>query len=538
MGSVLSPAQVREQILSSVSANGGHLASSLGAVELACALAEVFDPKTDRVIWDIGHQAYAWKILTGRADRFGTLRRHGGIAPFLSPAESKADAFISGHAGVAIAAAAGIAAGDAISGTKRQVVAVVGDQALGNGESLEALRNIAAMGSKVMVVVNDNEPERGGCEPVGNVLFGAFGLACIGPVDGNDRSALVAALQEARQAPASVVVHVVTRKGEGFEPAMASPAVWHSVGPFELSEKDGVANAFGATASPTWSEEFGKAMVEAARRDGKVCAVVAAMKDGTGLAEFAEAFPERFFDVGICEEMAVTFAAGLAKSGMRPVVAIYSTFLQRAIDQIQHDVCLQGLPVVFAVDRAGCVGADGATHHGLYDIPLLRPLTGMRIVAPTCVEELKELLDEALAGTGPTAIRYPKGEAARKEQILTEQGKADVRILAVGNQVPKAIKVRELLADAGVRAALEPATRVKPFEGGNASAELTVSLEDGTVVGSFGESVGADMVFGWPDAVVGHGTVEELEREFGFDAESISCAIVGLVNGRKGGQHG
>ena len=535
MGSVLSPAQVREQILSSVSANGGHLASSLGAVELACALAEVFDPKTDRVIWDIGHQAYAWKILTGRADRFGTLRRHGGIAPFLNPAESKADAFISGHAGVAIAAAAGIAAGDAISGTKRQVVAVVGDQALGNGESFEALRNIAAMDCKVIVVVNDNGPDRDRCETLDKGFFGAFGLACIGPVNGNDQSALVAALKESRQAPASVVVHVVTRKGEGFGPAMASPAHWHSVGPFRL---DGGGDVEAACGAVTWGEEFGKAMVEAARRDAKVCAVVAAMKDGTGLAEFAEEFPERFFDVGICEEMAVTFAAGLAKSGMRPVVAIYSTFLQRAIDQIQHDVCLQGLPVVFAMDRAGCVGADGATHHGLYDIPLLRPLTGMRIVAPTCAEELKELLNEALAGTAPTAIRYPKGAVVRKSQILSARGKADVRILAVGNQVPKAVKVRELLAAQGMQAVVEPVKRVKPFEGGNASAGLTVSLEDGTVVGGFGESVGADMVFGWPDAVVGHGMVDELEREFGFDAESISRAIVDRMDGRKGGLHG
>lgn len=523
MKCAMTPAQVREQILSAVSANGGHLASSLGAVELAFALTEVFDPAVDRVVWDVGHQAYAWKILTGRAEKFHTLRRHGGVAPFLSPSESEADAFISGHAGVAIAAAAGLAAGEArlARGKVPQVVAVVGDAALMNGESLEAMHNLVRLGHKIIVVLNDNghDGTDSGWTFTAD-FFKVFGLPYVGPVDGHDVDALVEALASARECKTSMVVHIVTQKGKGFPPAEADPAAWHCVGPFD------VAGATGGGA-PTWSDCFGDAMVAAARHDDRVCAVVAAMKDGTGLSGFAKEFPDRFFDVGICEEMAVTFAAGLAKAGMRPVVAIYSTFLQRAIDQIQHDVCLQHLPVVFAIDRAGCVGADGATHHGLYDISLLRSLTGIRIFAPICAEDMAAVLDDALFADGPSAIRYPKGEALRRNGLPAGscQREKGVLILAVGDQVQKAIKVKQLLANSNIAADVVPVNRVKPIAVGGFHAKLTVAMENGVVSGGFGESVGADLKFGWPDAAIGHGTVDELEREFGFDAESVALKI-------------
>lgn len=521
---VMAPAQVRQRILASVSANGGHLASSLGAVEIACALAEAYDPECDRIIWDVGHQAYAWKILTGRADVFSTLRKHGGVAPFASPDESAADAFISGHAGVALAAALGLSAGAAVSrpngGGGPNVVAVVGDASLLNGESMEALAMIARRQHKVTIVFNDNRDSASCRMPkLNETFFAAFGVQYIGPVDGHDVRALSAAFGDAKARNQSVVVHAVTQKGKGFEPAEDDPEGWHCVGPFDVAGAKPGENDLGRT----WSDAFGEIMVSAARQNDKVCAVVAAMRHGTGLDAFAKEFPDRFFDVGICESMAVTFAAGLAKAGMRPVVAIYSTFLQRAVDQIQHDVCLQKLPVVFAIDRAGCVGADGPTHHGLLDISLLRPLTGMKIVAPTGVEELHRFLNEALSSQGPTAIRYPKGIAPCG--IDVEGPSAATRLLAVGDQVAKAVKVRDLLAVKGIDAQVVPVSSVKPASFCKEAGTFTVTLENGSVVGGFGEGIGADMVFGWPDAVVGHGTVEELEREFGFDAESIAEAI-------------
>jgi 1-deoxy-D-xylulose-5-phosphate synthase len=324
----------------------------------------------------------------------------------------------------------------------------------------------------------------------------------------------------------------VTTKGKGFAPAERNPTVWHGVGPFDVESAlvGESAKASEKTLSKSWSELFGDVLIEAARKDNKVCAVVAAMKDGTGLSKFAKEFPDRFFDVGICEEMAVTFAAGLAKSGMKPVVAIYSTFLQRSIDQIQHDVCLQGLPVVFAIDRAGCVGSDGFTHHGMYDIPLLKPLTGMTVLAPTCAEDMSEAIQIALSSSSPVAIRYPRGNVPTKDEIVqnqksTEEARSKVQILAVGDQVIKAIKVKELLKKDGIHSEVMPIMNVKPFAVLAESDSLTVSIENGVVSGGFGESVGAAMKFGWPDALVCHGTVDELEREHGFDAEAIARTI-------------
>jgi 1-deoxy-D-xylulose-5-phosphate synthase len=581
---------VRRSIIDSVSANGGHLAASLGTVELAIALLRTFDPPEDKVLWDVGHQAYAWKILTGRGGDFGTLRKHRGISGFPNPSESQYDAFVAGHAGSALAAATGMAAArDRLGGG--HVVAVIGDASLTNGESLEALNNCATLAGRLIVIVNDNAMAisknvggiarmlgkllsnvrynrvKAAAERMGhrmrltflrtayhraeqvmkslwlkNSLFETLGLRYIGPVDGHDLKAVMSALTVAKNDKRPVLLHVVTTKGKGFAPAERDPSAWHGVGPFDVAAALAGASAPSAQAA-SWSDVFGDAMVEAARRDEKICAVVAAMKDGTGLAKFASEFPGRFFDVGICEEMAVTFAAGLAKSGMKPVVAVYSTFLQRAIGQIQHDVCLQKLPVVFAVDRAGCVGADGFTHHGMYDMALLKPLSGLSILAPTSAEGLKEALASAFASGGPVAIRYPRGAAPARADIEPEAGrigggKVEVRLLAVGDQAVKALKVRSLLAAEGVVAEVVPVSQVKPAAVPERDGALTVSIENGTVCGGYGESAGADAKFGWPDAPVAHGSVDELEREHGFDAEAVAGAILGLVaqRRRKGGE--
>lgn len=580
--------EVRRTIIASVSANGGHLAASLGTVELVIALLRTFDPPDDKVLWDVGHQAYAWKILTGRGGDFGTLRKHRGISGFPNPAESRYDAFVAGHAGSALAAATGMAAArDRFGGG--HVVAVIGDASLTNGESLEALNNCASLAGRLIVVVNDNAMAisrnvgsvarmlgkmlssvrynrvKAAAERMGhrmrltflrsayhhaeqimksfwlkNSLFETLGLRYVGPVDGHDLKAVMSALTVAKNDKRPVLLHVVTTKGKGFAPAERNPAAWHGVGPFDAaSALAGEAEKPVRKENPaSWSDVFGDAMVEAARKDPKVCAVVAAMKDGTGLAKFADEFPDRFFDVGICEEMAVTFAAGLAKSGMKPVVAVYSTFLQRAIGQIQHDVCLQNLPVVFAVDRAGCVGADGFTHHGMYDIALLKPLSGMSILAPVSAEDLKDALDSAFAAGKPVAIRYPKGPVPARADIekgagRIEGGKIDVRLLAVGDQVAKALKVKDLLAAGGVGAEVVPVSRVKPADVPERDGALAVSIENGVTCGGYGESAGADAKFGWPDAPVAHGTVDELEREHGFDAEAVARAVSGLVARRK-----
>ena len=531
---------VRARILEAVGANGGHLASSLGAVELAIGLVRVFDPAQDRVVWDVGHQAYAWKILTGRGESFTTLRRHKGLSGFPNPEESPCDAFVGGHAGAALAAAQGMAAARDLHGGKESVVAVVGEASLANGMALEALSALHSF-SRLVLVLNDNAPSPDGCGGRGATVLPAFdrsffeslGLAYQGPVDGNDVLSVVDALTQAQGRDVPCVVHFRTVKGRGFAPAEADPVAWHGVPPHALDAPAG------AETDNSWSGAFGHALVDLARRDARICAVVAAMPHGTGLMPFAQAHPDRFFDVGICEERAVTFAAGLAKSGMKPVVAIYSTFLQRAFDQIMHDVCILKLPVVFAVDRAGCVGADGRTHHGMFDIPMLRCLPGMSVLQPRSAEILKEMLAAALDNGGPAAIRWPRGAAVGErgakpvawgaaEQLSAPH--ARVQLWALGDQVPKACKAAEILAGTGIEAGVVDARFVKPFDADllarqRAEGAFIASLENGTVAGGFGEAIGADARFGWPDAFVGHGSVEELEADFGFTAMDVAHRI-------------
>ena len=577
------PDSLRQEILEVVSRNGGHLASSLGAVELACALARVFDPERDRILWDVGHQSYAWKLLTRRRAAFGTLRQLGGESPFVNPDESPADAFVSGHAGNALAAALGLAAARDARGGDEHVVAVVGDASLANGETFEALNNCASATRKVILVINDNamsiDKSRGamarllgrvigsvrynrvksaaeaaghwlklsflrGCYHrteqllksiwLANGLFEDLGLRYIGPLDGHNLSVLEAALTVAKEDKRSVVVHVATRKGKGFAPAEADPSAWHGVPPFDLSAPE-----LPAPARASWSDVFGASMLAAGRRDARVCAVVAAMRHGTGLDAFAREFPDRFYDMGISESCAVTFAAGLAKAGLRPVVAIYSTFLQRAFDQIMHDVCILALPVVFAVDRAGCVGADGRTHHGMFDVPMLRCLPNMSVLQPRDAAELDGMLAAAFERGGPVAIRWPRGAPAPGERAAAVAwGKAEqlsgpgarVQLWALGDQVDKARAAAALLAEQGVAAGVVDARFVKPFDAEllarqRAAGAFVASLENGAVAGGFGEAIGADARFGWADAFVGHGSVEELERECSFTAQDVARGV-------------
>lgn len=569
--------EIRAAILSAASRHGGHLASSLGAVELSMALAEVFDPERDRIVWDVGHQAYAWKILTGRADRFDTLRTLDGISGFPSPAESPCDAAVAGHAGVALSVAEGFAAArDRIGGG--HAVAVVGDSSLVNGTSFEALNNCVAATGKVILVLNDNgmsisKPTgsfsrflgrlisgvrynrvKAAAEKAGHAMrltflrnayhaletrlkslflgsryFEQFGMRYIGPVDGHDLKALRAALTVARDDKRSVVVHVVTKKGKGYAPAEADPTSWHGVGAFDVA----TGRPAGASAPRRgWSEAFGDALIERAAADDRIVALTAGMKDGTGLAGFAQRFPGRFFDVGISEGHMVAFAAGLAAGGMKPVVAVYSTFLQRAVDQVMHDVCISSLPVVFCVDRAGVVGADGVTHQGVYDIAMLRTLPNMTICEPKDEADFAALLDEALARRGPTVIRYPRGAvaaAASPQPPRTPTDRPAFAIWATGGWYAKACAVAEAAGGVAVHARY-----IKPFDAKllaeqRAAGMKIVSLENAAVAGGLGEAIGADVKFGWPDVFIPHGTQAELERRYGLDVDAIVAALKPLT---------
>ena len=529
-------ADVRRQIVETVAARGGHLASSLGAVELVLALLRVFEPSVDRIVWDVGHQAYAWKILTGRGTRFGTLRQLDGLSGFPNPEESPCDAFVGGHAGAALSVAEGLAAARDLKGGAEHVVAVVGDAALANGMALEALEEAHA-GRRLILVVNDNGPDDG----LVRRRLSATAFDCRGPFDGHDVAVLEAALTRASEAAGPVAVLVRTVKGRGFAPAEVDPTAWHGVGPFDVDHPSADAS------DGTWSEAVGAALVRFARADRRVCALTAAMREGTGLVPFAQAFPDRFFDVGIREEHLVTFAAGLAQAGLRPVVAVYSTFLQRAVDQVMHDVCLLKLPVVFVVDRAGCVGHDGRTHQGLFDIPMLRCLPGLTVCQPSDAADLESLLECAFASGGPWVVRVPRGLApvgspdgvrlgAGVARVLSGET-AGVQLWALGDQVPKARAVARLLAERGVAAGVVDARFAKPFDAARlarqrAAGACVVSLENGSVAGGFGEALGADLRYGWPDVFVGHGAVEELEARHGFTAESIAAQVLDHLSAR------
>ncbi|MEO0069341.1 MAG: 1-deoxy-D-xylulose-5-phosphate synthase [candidate division WOR-3 bacterium] len=549
--------EIRELIVKTVAKNGGHLAPNLGVVELTLALHRTFDTPEDWIIWDVGHQCYTHKIITGRRERFATLRLVKGIAGFPKRIESEYDVFDTGHSGDSISAALGMVTGLRRQGKRRRVIAVIGDGSIVTGMALEALNHAGSLKEDLIVVLNDNEmsiahttgaiatylnqvitgrvynrlrddawqllghlprdlSERARLAAhklqeglknliVPSILFEELGFRYIGPVDGHNLGKLIETFQRVKALRGPVLVHIVTRKGEGYEPARKNPEQFHGIGPFDV--------ATGAPTGrrlPTFTERFGAKMVELAEIDKRVVAITAGMCLGTGLKEFRERFPERFFDVGICEQHAVTFAAGLAQVGLKPVVAIYSTFLLRALDQILQDVCLQGLPVVFAIDRAGLVGEDGPTHHGVYDLSYLTMFPNMVVTAPRDGDELNRLLEFAVAyQNGPVAIRYPRGEVAEIKAATQEEepkrvieiGKgevlrkgADGAVLAVGSAVGWAMKAAELLTAKGVNVTVADGRFVKPVD-----EELIINLarinrklltvEENTLLGGFGNLV-------------------------------------------------
>lgn len=575
MKTALDSVALREKIISTVSSNGGHLSPSLGAVEIAMALVDVFEPESDRIIWDVGHQAYAWKILTGgRENSFSTIRKYGGLSPFCNPMESPADAAVSGHAGTAISVALGMAVARDRNQTTENVVAVVGDGAIANGTSLEALNCAIQCNTKLIVVLNDNKmsisrstgafsrmlarlisgirynrvkaaAEKAGHALklsflsnayhsvkshvksffLGNLYFERFGFRYIGPVDGHDLKALRDSFTVAKEDKRSVIVHVVTQKGRGFGPAEKNPTAWHGVGPFSrcdapLSEKS-------SAGQNTWSGAFGRILCDLAAKDDKIVALTAGMTDGTGLEKFARLYPDRFFDVGIAEGHMVAFAAGLAARGFKPVVAVYSTFLQRAVDHIMHDVAIAKAGVVFCVDRAGVVGADGFTHQGLYDIAMLRTLPNVSIAQPKDVASFERLLEGAIQGGRPFVIRYPRGtveDDAGEVPAERPQG-ARFAIWALGDCYAKAKAVAARMGGELVYAEMiKPLDRALLARQRSAGLKI-VSIENGAVCGGFGESIGADIKFGWPDEFIEHGTVAELEKKYHLDVDSIIDTI-------------
>ncbi len=589
--------EIREFLVHSVAQTGGHLASNLGAVELTIALHFVFDLLVDRLVWDVGHQSYVHKILTGRRERFPTLRQLDGLSGFPKRAESPYDAFETGHASTSISAAAGIARAKRIKGEPGKAIAVIGDGSLGSGVALEALNNEGQSGDNLLVILNDNEmsiaPNVGALSqylnrllvaPVYNkfrddveelvkripnvgqkgyrltkrieaslkhlvvpkTLFEEFGFRYLGPIDGHRLAPLVEMLQQCRNLPGPLLLHVITTKGCGYRHAEQHPTRFHGVGPFDPATGE-VKSAGGP---PAYTQVFGDALCAIAARDPRVVAITAAMPDGTGLNKFAAAYPERFIDVGIAESHAVTFAAGLAASGLRPVVAIYSTFLQRSYDNVVHDVCLPGLPVIFALDRGGIVGDDGETHQGVFDFAYLRHIPNLLVLAPADEGEMVRMLEWALAQNRPVAIRYPRGAglgidiaAAAPLQLPGAQMRRagrDVLLLAIGDRVRAAEEAADLLAEKKVSATVIIARTVKPLDEVLLLAQarlhrVIVTVENHVVAGGFGSAVNELLLrhhlgdrrivnLGFPDKFIEHGTPAQLFARYGLDAAGIAAA--------------
>ncbi len=584
---------VRNRIIEVTAKNGGHLAPSLGAVDIAIALLRVFNPKRDRVVWDVGHQSYAWKILTERNDRFDTLRQFGGISGFNNIFESEYDAFGVGHSSTSISAGLGINVADEMLGRKSRTIAVIGDGALTGGMALEAINHCGHLQKNLIVILNDNAmsisknvgalqsymtnilvsktyntlKERvwdlshtlptsirrkfiTGAQKleeslinilVPNIIFEDLGFKYVGPIDGHDLPRLVHIFNKARHnIVGPVLIHVVTQKGKGCDFAENNARVFHGVGPYE--EKTGASLS---TKSKSYSNVFGDKLCKLASENSNVAAITAAMTDGTGLTDFAKQYPDRFFDVGIAEQHAVTFAGGLAVRGIKPFVAIYSTFLQRAIDQVIHDIALQKLPVVFCLDRAGLVGDDGATHHGVFDLSFLRLIPNLQILAPCCAEEMEAMMDYAISyNDGPIAIRYPRGSAryCKSEHPVIKMGKwevlqegSNIAIIGTGKGVLDGEEVAKLFTEnENSTPWLINARFVKPLDTGLLNDLATrvkhiVTIEDNALTGGFGEAVSTFMggtgvtvhSFGIPDEFVTHGKVEQLKDMLGIMPRQI-----------------
>lgn len=587
--------QIREFLVDSVSKTGGHLASNLGIVELTIALHKVFDTPEDKLIWDVGHQSYVHKILTGRADEFTTLRQFGGMSGFPKIKESPYDVFDTGHSSTSISVAAGIAMARDLAGEKHHVAAIIGDGSLTGGIAFEALNNVGDSKSNMIVILNDNgmsiQPNTGGVSKhlgklrssqkyadfkrnlknnvsqipgigkatvrglthvrdsikytfMEGALFESFGFKYFGPIDGHSIEDLTDTLEMVKDINGPVLVHVVTQKGKGYINAENNPSKFHGTGPFDPSTGITVEKSKGES----YSSVFGKKLIEMADRNDKIVAISAAMLEGTGLGEFQQQFPKRTFDVGIAEGHAVTFAAGMAVKGFRPVVAVYSTFLQRGYDQIMEDVCLQNLPVIFGIDRAGIVGADGETHHGIFDISYLNHMPNMTILAPADKNELEMMMEYAINLDGPCAIRYPRGVAHQLDMTEPVNGSLtltegdDVEIWSVGSMLNTALAVSEKLHEIGISAGVVNTRIVKPLDINqlNKSASRTgliVTLEDNVISGGFGQEVATKLIdedvkilnLGWPDSFIEHGTNEQLYKKFGLDADSITERICDYI---------
>jgi 1-deoxy-D-xylulose-5-phosphate synthase len=597
--------EIRSLLIDTVSKTGGHLAPNLGVVELTLALHSIFDCPNDKIIWDVGHQSYIHKILTGRKDAFGSLRQYGGLSGFPKRAESECDPFDTGHSSTSISAALGMALARDLNGEKHNIVAVIGDGAMTGGMAFEALNHAGHVRANLIVVLNDNEMfiaenvgalagylSRMRTDPnyykhkedmehilkkipsigptvvkaierikdsfkylvVPGMLFEELGFTYLGPINGHDIALTKTMLQRAINSHGPVLVHVVTRKGKGYKPAEDNPDKFHGIGPFKVETGETNNNN-----SVTYTEVFGQAICDIAEENGKVLAITAAMPTGTGLSQFKEKFPKRFFDVGIAEQHAVTMAAGLAAVGYIPIIAVYSTFLQRAYDQILHDVAMQGLPVIFAVDRAGLVGEDGETHQGVFDISFLRHIPGMVVMAPKDENELRRMLKSSIEYNCPVTIRYPRGAGMGvsldddigklpfgQAEVLRE-GK-DITIIAIGQQVYCALEAAELLKSKGIDADVINARFAKPLDikrivqSVNKTGRL-VTVEENILQGGFGSAV-LELLeesqikipvcrIGIADEFVSHGSSKMLRGKYGLTSENIASEALSLISGNR-----
>ena len=596
-------AEVRKFLLETVSATGGHLGSNLGTVELSIALHYCFDSPSDKIIWDVGHQAYTHKILTGRRDRFHTQRQYKGISGFPKRCESEHDAFGVGHSSTSISAGLGMAAAASLDGKRSHAIAVIGDGSLTGGMAFEALNQAGHLKKNLIVILNDNEMSisknvgafsafisrkmtgryyrdlkkemqallkhipafgtdilhfarraenslKGFLTP--GSLFEALGFDYLGPLDGHNLQQLVEVFNNINELDGPLLVHIMTTKGKGYKPAEDTPAKYHGVGAFDVATGKGAAKS----TVKSYTDLFGETLVQLAAEDSKIVAITAAMPDGTGLTPFSQRFPERFFDVGIAEQHAMTFAAGLAADGFKPVTAIYSTFVQRAYDQVFHDICLQNLPVTIAMDRAGLVGDDGPTHHGAFDLSYLRHLPGITVMAPKDENELRHMLKTAIYSGVPIALRYPRGagygvqldrdlkclEIGKGEQLLDG---SDLTIIAIGATVYPALQAADALKLKGIFAGVVNARFVKPLD-----TELILSVarrtgrimtvEENALQGGFGSAV-LELLYdnnlqnvkvrrlGLPDHYVEQGSQAQLRKDVGIDAEGIATAAVEFI---------
>lgn len=592
--------EIRQFLLENISVTGGHLASNLGVVELTMALHLCFDLPTDKIIWDVGHQSYTHKILTGRKEGFKTLRKFEGMSGFPKSNESKSDCFNTGHSSTSISAGLGLAAARDITGEDYHVVSVIGDGSLTGGMAYEALNNASQLEKNFIIILNDNNmsisENVGGMSKylanfrtadayrdlktgvmntlhkvplcgdklihsirsakssikqllIPGMLFEEMGIITLGPVDGGNLKELVTTLNEAKRVDGPVLIHVLTKKGAGYLPAEKNPARFHGAEPFDLE----TGKPLQKKEKATYTDVISSVMSQLGAKNNKLVAITAAMADGTGLTRFSQEYPERFFDVGIAEQHAVTFAAGLAKGGLKPVFAVYSSFLQRAYDQVLHDVCIQNLPVVFAIDRAGLVGSDGETHQGIFDISYLSSIPNMSVMAPKNKYELADMMQFAVNYNKPIAVRYPRGTAydglkEYREPIqlgkaeVIEEGK-DIALFALGSMVETAEKVAMQLKEDGINASVINARFAIPFDidmvtGLAKEHKLLVTMEENVASGGFGEHVLSYVnekeldlkvqIIAIPDTYVEHGSVDLLKQKIGIDADTVYHKILDM----------